>query len=245
MPLLERLQNDFVVLRQLIRGMPRDVGHAQQLQAFYGPQAAHYDEFRDRLLPGRKELIQRLPLPNGAHVVELGGGTGRNLGFFGARLDQCASVDIVDLCPALLDVARARASAKSHVHVIEADATTYQPNAPVDCVYFSYALTMIPNWQAALSNAWTMLKPGGAIGVVDFCVPMQTASKNRTVKSLEGKFWKRWFAHDGVRLDPQHRMILRQLFPQNEIVEQRARVPYLPVAMVPYYRFVGRKAALV
>ena len=241
MHLLERLQNDFVVLRQLIRGMPRNAGHAQQLQAFYGPQAAHYDEFRDRLLPGRKELIQRLPLPCGARVVELGGGTGRNLGFFGARLDDISSIDIVDLCPALLDVARVRANDKSQVHVIEADATTYQPTAPVDCVYFSYSLTMIPNWQAALSNAWAMLKPGGVIGVVDFCVPMQTAARVRAFKALEAKFWTRWFAHDGVRLDAQHRNILRQLFPQNEIAERRARVPYLPAALVPYYLFVGRK----
>ncbi len=243
MPLLERLQNDFVVLRQLVRGMPRNVPHAQQLQAFYGPQAAHYDEFRDRLLPGRKELIQRLPLPADARVVELGGGTGRNLGFFGERLDRIASMDIVDLCPALLDVARSRASDKSQIHVIEADATTYQPASPVDCVYFSYSLTMIPNWQAALSNAWAMLKPGGVIGVVDFCVPMQTASRVRPIRSLAGKFWKRWFAHDGVRLDPQHRAILRQLFPHNEIIERRAPVPYLPLVNVPYYLFIGRKPA--
>ena len=49
MHLLDRLRNDFVVLRQLVRGMPRDAAQSQGLQAFYGPQAAHYDEFRDRL----------------------------------------------------------------------------------------------------------------------------------------------------------------------------------------------------
>ena len=242
MPLLERLQNDFVVLRQLVRGMPRDVGHAQQLQAFYGPQAAHYDEFRDRLLPGRKELIEKLPLPNGARVVELGGGTGRNLGFFGERIDSIASFDIVDLCPALLDVARSRTRDKSQIHVIEADASTYRPSAPADCVYFSYALTMIPNWQAALSNAWSMLKPGGILGVVDFCTPEHTASRSRMIAALGRAFWTRWFAHDGVHLDARHHAMLRQLVPANELIEHRARVPYLPAVRVPYYLFVGRKA---
>src|ERR1700749_1230918 len=159
MPLLDRLRNDFVVLRQLVRGMPRDAAHAQQLQAFYGPQAEHYDEFRDRLLPGRAELIGRLPLDSGAHVVEMGGGTGRNLDFFGVRLDSGASIDIVDLCSALLDVPRTRANGRGNVRVIEADATTYRPEHAVDCVYFSYSLTMIPNWQRALTNAWGMLKP--------------------------------------------------------------------------------------
>jgi S-adenosylmethionine-diacylgycerolhomoserine-N-methlytransferase len=241
MPLLERLRNDFVVLRQLVRGMPREAAQSQQLQAFYGPQAAHYDQFRDRLLPGRAELIGRLPLSAGAHVVELGGGTGRNLDFFGARLDAIGSVEIVDLCTALLDVARTRACGHANVRVIEADATTYRPDHAVDCVYFSYSLTMIPNWQAALTNAWAMLKPGGAIGVVDFCVPMTSAIKLRALQSIESTFWKRWFGHDGVRLDPDHRTMLRQLFPQNDIVERRARVPYLPAAMVPYYLFVGQK----
>ena len=86
-----------------------------------------------------------------------------------------------------------------------------------------------------------MLKPGGTIGIVDFCVPMASAIKVRALQSIESAFWKRWFSHDGVRLDPDHRAMLRQLFPQNEIIERRARVPYLPAAMVPYYLFVGKK----
>lgn len=241
MPLLERLRNDFVVLRQLVRGMPRDKPQAQQLQAFYGPQAAHYDEFRDRLLPGRAELIGRLPLCDGAYVVELGGGTGRNLDFFGAGLDAIERIEIVDLCEALLDVARTRANGRANVRVIEADATKYRPERSADCVYFSYSLTMIQNWRSALTNAWAMLKPGGAIGVVDFCVPMTSATKMRALQPIESTFWKRWFAHDGVRLNPDHRAMLRQLFPQNQIIERRARVPYLPAAMVPYYLFIGRK----
>lgn len=241
MPLLERLRNDFVVLRQLVRGMPSNAAQSQQLQAFYGPQAAHYDEFRDRLLPGRAELIARLPAHDGAHFVELGGGTGRNLDFFGDRLDTIAQIEIVDLCAALLDVACNRANGRDNVRVIEADATTYRPDRAVDCVYFSYSLTMIPNWRAALENAWAMLKSGGTIGIVDFCVPMTSATKLRALQSIESTFWKRWFAHDGVRLNPDHRAMLRQLFPQNEIVERRARVPYLPAAMVPYYLFIGQK----
>jgi S-adenosylmethionine-diacylgycerolhomoserine-N-methlytransferase len=241
MPLLDRLHNDFVVLHQLIRGMPKHVPLSQQLQTFYGPQAGHYDDFRDRLLPGRAELIQRLPLPADARVVELGGGTGRNLDFFGERLNHIASIEIVDLCTALLDVARVRAKNHSKIHIVEADATTYRPRELVDCVFFSYSLTMIPEWRAVLSNAWTMLKPGGTIGVVDFCVPVTSATKVKMFKSIERSFWKRWFAHDGVHLNPEHRVMMRQLFLENEVVEQRARVPYLPAVRVPYYQFVGKK----
>ena len=44
------------------------------------------------------------------------------------------------------------------------------PEAPVDVVTFSYSLTMIPDWFAAIENALRMLRPGGQIGVVDFYV---------------------------------------------------------------------------
>ena len=35
--------------------------------------------------------------------------------------------------------------------------------------------------------------------------------------------------------------MMRQLFPENELIERRARVPYLPTVRVPYYQFVGKK----
>src|SRR5581483_5623963 len=187
---LERLRRDAVVLGRMLRGMPHRAAHAERLQSFYAPQAAHYDEFRDRLLPGRAELVERLPLPEAARVVELGGGTARNAEFFGPRLARIAELTVVDLCPALLDVARARAGRLANLRVVEADATTYRPDAPVDCVYFSYALTMIPDWRGALANAWSMLKPGGAIGAVDFYVP--EAAGTRRVGRLQRAFWRSW-----------------------------------------------------
>jgi len=234
---LERLRNDLVVLRRMFRGMPRNATHAESLQAFYGPQATHYDAFRDRLLPGRAALIEQLPLPDNASVVELGGGTGRNLDFFGARLDRLASIEIVDLCPALLEVSRARAQHWPQVRVVEGDATVYQPQAPVDCVYFSYALTMIPNWRAALVNALAMLKPGGVLGVVDFYIAPPRSALGRVRHGvLERSLWRRWFAHDGVHLDSEHLLTLERMFPQHTTFESRAPVPYLPGVRVPYYR---------
>jgi len=235
---LERLRDDFTVLRQMLRGMPSGEAHAERLQAFYAPQAAHYDDFRDRLLPGRAALIDKLPLPDGARVVELG--TGRNVEFFGARIARIASFEVVDLCPALLNVARERTRSRHQIRAIKADATTYQPQQPVDCVYFSYALTMIPNWRAALDNAYAMLKPGGIVGAVDFHLPM--AQRKFSLRSFERTFWSRWFGHDGVRLDSAHLAELKRIFHSEDVVEARARVPYLPGLKVPYYVFVGRKA---
>ena len=163
-------RSDALVLLSLMRGQPRSGALAERLQAFYGPQAEHYDAFRERLLHGRAELMWQLAPPPGSSVIELGAGTGRNLGFLGDRLATLGSVELVDLCPALLEQARRRTHRLRNVRVVEADALRYQPAAPVDLVYFSYALTMIPDWEGALTNALSMLKPGGALGVVDFYV---------------------------------------------------------------------------
>jgi S-adenosylmethionine-diacylgycerolhomoserine-N-methlytransferase len=222
-------------LLQLARGAAARGSHAERLQAFYGPQAAHYDAFRERLLHGREDLIRLLAPPPGGMVVELGGGTGRNLEYFGARLSSFARIEVVDLCPALLEQARKRCARWPGVAVaVEADAATYRPPQPVDCVYFSYALTMIPDWRAAVDNALAMLRPGGLLGVVDF----QVAPRCGLVHS----FWQRWFRHDGVHLDFRHLPYLLERTEPIRCDERRAAVPYLPGLRVPYYLYIGRKA---
>ncbi|HEV7490981.1 MAG TPA: class I SAM-dependent methyltransferase [Rhodanobacteraceae bacterium] len=241
MPRLEALRGDLAVLRRMLGGMPRAASHAAALSRFYAPQALDYDRFRERLLRGRAELIARVPLPGNAHVVELGGGTGRNAEFFGDRLKQIAALEIVDLCAPLLVQAHKRARTIAPLRVIEADATTYRPARPVDCVYFSYALTMIPDWRRAITNAISMLKPGGVLGAVDFHVssPKPDLSCVRH-DMITRAFWPAWFGHDGVRLDPQHLSTLRRLLPDHDFTESRAAVPFLPFGKVPYYVFVGR-----
>jgi len=241
---LEALRGDVAVLGRLLRGMPRAATHAQALSEFYAPQASQYDRFRERLLRGRAELIARLSLPEHARVVELGGGTGRNAEFFGERLDRIGSLEIVDVCAPLLAQARERARRFPQLRVVEADATTYRPAQPVDCVYFSYALTMIPNWSAALDNALAMLKPGGTLGVVDFHVsPARPDPGCERHSALTRWLWPAWFRHDGVRLDAEKLPTLRRRLPDHTFVEERAPVPYVPFGRVPYFVFVGRKSA--
>lgn len=231
------LAADARILWRLLRGQPNTGSHAERLQAFYAPQAERYDAFRARLLHGRQELIERLDLQPGARVVELGCGTGSSLMRIGARAGQFASFDMVDLCPALLDVARQRAAGHESIRIIEADATTWQPDQPVDCVFMSYALTMIPDWSRVIANAQAMLVPGGRIGVVDFHLP---AAGNR----LGNAFWRKWFGHDGVHLSEKHLPLLRRLFVEQFAAERRAPVPYLPGLLAPYYLFVGVRGDL-
>ena len=234
------------VLWSLLRGQPRRGSHAERLQAFYAPQATRYDRFREHLLHGRQALIEALDVPPGSRVVELGGGTGRNLLYFGGRLPGLAGVDLVDLCPAMLAEARRRTAAWPNVRVVEADATSWRPAAAVDAVYFAYSLTMMPAWRAAIDNAIGMLRPGGRLGVVDFYVsradPAPGLQRHGT---LTRHFWRHWFGHDGVVLDPAHLDYLRLRLPDHALHEARGGVPYLPFLRAPHYRFIGRKADAV
>lgn len=239
------LVGDARVLWTLLRGQPQGEYHAERLNRFYGPQARQYDQFRDRLLHGRADMLRGLAgrLPDqGARLVELGAGTGRNLEFLRSRLDGFIQVDLVDLCTPLAERARERWRGQTNVHVSEADATVWRPEQPVDGVYLSYALTMIPDWFRAVDNALAMLKPGGMLGVVDFYVARRHPEPgHHRHGALPRHFWPAWFAHDGVHPSPDHLPYLEYHLESLSLHEGRARVPYLPGVRVPYYWFVGRK----
>jgi S-adenosylmethionine-diacylgycerolhomoserine-N-methlytransferase len=235
---------DSRVLLQMLRGQSRVGSAAERLQAFYAPQASRYDDFRARLLHGRSELIDRLVTPEGGTVVELGGGTGSNIDRFGRRMQRLERYTLVDLCPALLEQANTRARIHKNVELVEGDVTRYRPAASVDCVFFSYALTMIDDWRSALTNAMSMLKPGGTLGVVDFYVS-DPKPRSGFVRHAAWKrwLWKKWFAHDGVHLSPAHLEALTDAMPDHVRLEQQGALPYVPGLNVPYYIFIGRAAA--
>ena len=160
----------------------------------------------------------------------------------GARSGLPGEAWLVDLCPPLLAVARQRFSGRPNVHLVEADATTWRAPGPVDAVLCAYSLTMIPDWFAAIDNAYAMLAPGGRIGVVDFHVSRACPAPGRQRHGwMTRAFWPLWFGHDGVHPDPDHLPYLERRFETVECSEHRASLPWLPGLRVPYYRFIGRK----
>ena len=241
MPLAAELKTLYHLMLSPIKGDT----HAQRLENFYGKQAEHYDAFRKRLLHGRQELWNRLPVAPGEVWVDLGGGTGANLEHIGQDISQLGKVYVVDLAPSLLKVAQQRCEANGwgNVTPVEADATTFRPTeGGADAVTLSYSLTMIPDWFAALENAWAMLKPGGRIALVDFYVSRKyPATPHRRHRWLTRSFWPTWFGCDNVFLSPDHVPYLHRRFEVSHFSEHSAPVPYLPLVRVPYYLFIGRK----
>jgi S-adenosylmethionine-diacylgycerolhomoserine-N-methlytransferase len=239
------LLSDLRILYHLVLRPVRGRSHAERMENFYSGQAEAYDDFRKRLLHGREELYRQIELPSQGIWVDLGGGTGANLEFIRDRVPQLKRAYVVDLATSLLEVARQRFAANNwhHVEAIEADATTWQPpEGLVDVVTFSYSLTMIPDWFAAIENAIRMLKPGGVIGVVDFYVARKHVSAGGTRHSwFTRNFWPVWFASDNVFPSADHLPFLRLHFEQTECKEARSKVPYVPLIRTPYYQFIGRK----
>ncbi len=235
--------SDIKVLYHLALKPVRGKDHAARMESFYSGQAEAYDDFRKRLLKGREELYGSIDPPTGGTWVDMGGGTGSNLEYFADCLPQLKTVYVVDLAGSLLKMAQKRAEANnwSNVTTVETDATTWQPSEPADVVTFSYSLTMIPDWFAAIDNAWRMLKPGGILGVVDFYVARKFPGENHKKHGwFTRTFWPTWFNMDNVFPSPDHVPYLHRHFTPLRLEESRGRVPYMPLTM-PYYIFVGKK----
>lgn len=235
---------DLKTLYRLAAAPVRGRTHAERLESFYEGQAADYDRFRERLLHGRRELWNAISVPDGGLWCDLGCGTGAGAEYLGPRLAQLRRLYLVDLSRSLLTVARERAARHGwrNVTTLEADITAFAPPLSVDVVTCCYALTMTPDWYAAIDRAWEMLRPGGWIGVVDFYVSRKhPAAGFRRHRWWQRTFWPAWFACDNVFLSPDHLPYLQQRFECELLAESTGRVPYLPGLRAPYYLFVGRK----
>ena len=77
---------------------------AERVEAFYQGQAENFDNFRGRLLHGRRELFAAIAAPPDGIWVDMGGGTGWNLEQLGRRIDALGRAYIVDLSPSMLKV---------------------------------------------------------------------------------------------------------------------------------------------
>jgi S-adenosylmethionine-diacylgycerolhomoserine-N-methlytransferase len=239
------LAGELKTLYHLTVSPVRGQTHAERLESFYSRQAADYDAFRKHLLHGREELYRLLPVPCGGIWVEMGGGTGHNLEYLGQRLGELRRVYVVDLADALLAVARNRAARHgwANVETVATDVGRFEPaEGEADVVVFSYSLTMIPDWFAALDQALRILKPGGTIGVVDFYVSRKYPAPSRRRHGwLTRSFWPLWLGLDNVHPSPDHVPYLFERFEPVHYFERATRMRYFPLLQVPYYLFLGRK----
>ncbi|CAI9398934.1 2-methoxy-6-polyprenyl-1,4-benzoquinol methylase, mitochondrial [Pleomorphomonas sp. T1.2MG-36] len=132
-----------------------------------------YDATRKPYLLGRDRMIAGLEVPPGGSVLEMGCGTGRNLVAAGRRHPGIRLYGF-DISSEMLKSARLNVDRSGlDIRLAEGDACLFDPEAAFgiagfDRVYFSYTLSMIPDWTAALAHGLTLVKDGGRLSVVDF-----------------------------------------------------------------------------
>ena len=245
MSLMKSAASNMRVLWHLLVNRVSGNTHQERLESFYQGQAGDYDGFRKRLLHGREDMLKSLPFPEDGIWVDLGCGTGENAEHVSDSVAKLKQVYQVDLCQPLLDVAGKRVEHHSwnNVTPVHADATKFTPEAGLaDVVTFSYSLTMIPDWFAAIENAYRILKPGGVIGIVDFYVGRKYPAEKMVQHSwCTRTCWATWFAMDNVFLNGDHLPFLLNKFEKINLDERRGKVPFMPFVRAPHYIFLGRK----
>tara|TARA_R110002126_G_scaffold291791_2_gene458551 strand:+ start:86957 stop:87601 length:645 start_codon:yes stop_codon:yes gene_type:complete len=151
----------------------RATTHGAQMDAIYRRQRHIYDLTRKYYLLGRDHMIRHLQVPAGGHVLELGCGTGRNL-LRANRHYPDAHFHGLDISCEMLDTAR-RSTERAQLDIGFAvgdassfDAALLFPQVRFDRIFISYALSMIPAWQATITHALSLLDHGGSLHIVDF-----------------------------------------------------------------------------
>lgn len=229
--------------------------HKDRLESFYRNQAGGYDEYRKRLLHGREDLVRLVgeraqSMKKRPVWIDMGGGTGANVEMMAelGLLQHFRKVYVVDLSASLLGLAQKRIVRNRwrNVETVEADATSFmlpELTDGADFVTFSYSLTMIPPWWAALQQALRLLKPGtGLLGVVDFYVGRKYesfAEGHPPMGYFQRTFWRLFFDLDNVHLNRDHIPYLQTYLDTVALLEHVGKVPYMPFVRAPYYIFLG------
>lgn len=148
----------------------------EKMDRMYRYQRYFYDLTRKYYLLGRDKLIDEIMVEPGANVLEIGCGTGRNLILLAEKHPDARFFGL-DASAAMLQTARQKIDARRDLktielrHALAGDFSfdrTFDLEKRFDSVFFSYAISIIPNWRQAFENALENTKPGRSVFIVDF-----------------------------------------------------------------------------
>lgn len=144
----------------------------------YDGAARYYDRLTDlvfgrilRLEKYRSQAIDLLGDLDGACVLDVGCGTGRNFPLLVERIGRHGRIIGVDYSRGMLEQARRRIQAEgwSNIELVHGDATRLDEIAgPVDAVIAVWCLGIVYDLEAALNRIVDLMRPGASIAIVDF-----------------------------------------------------------------------------
>jgi S-adenosylmethionine-diacylgycerolhomoserine-N-methlytransferase len=147
----------------------------EKMDKMYRYQRYFYDFTRKYYLLGRDRLINEMKIADGANVLEIGCGTGRNLVILARKYPQARFFGL-DASAAMLETAQKKIKTKNLDNITVKTALadefsfdkTFELNRRFDVIFFSYSISMIPAWKTALLNALDNLESEKSLYIVDF-----------------------------------------------------------------------------
>jgi ubiquinone/menaquinone biosynthesis C-methylase UbiE len=127
----------------------------------------------------RREAVDRLGLRHGDRVLEIGCGTGRNFPYLRQAVGRSGKVYGVDLSSGMLRKARriCEQSGWNNFELTQGDAADFVSPEPLDAVFFSLSYNTMPHHLTVLRRAWSALRPGGRLVIMDAKLPPGRAGR--------------------------------------------------------------------
>lgn len=144
------------------------------MNKMYRLQKYIYNATRKYYLLGRDRLIQRVLEQQPASILEVGCGTGRNLQQLAKALGSGSSTVLagIDISEEMIDYARQHCDERIQFLAKAAEEFDHRQNMSLStgfaCIFYSYTLSIIPDWQSSLRQSLANLQPGGRVLIVDF-----------------------------------------------------------------------------
>ena len=158
----------------------------EQLLQLYRKRAKRYDLTANlyyligyREWAYRKKAVAALRLRRGDTVVEIGCGTGLNFPLLQETIGPQGRIIGVDLTDGMLNQARERIEREgwTNIDLVQADAARYDFPSGVNGILSTFALTLIPEFDAIIRRGGEALAPGGRWAVADFKLPEGFAAR--------------------------------------------------------------------
>jgi demethylmenaquinone methyltransferase / 2-methoxy-6-polyprenyl-1,4-benzoquinol methylase len=157
---------------------------ARKVRAVFDAVAEHYDLMNDLMSLGvhrfwKRFAVRAMGLRTSQRVLDLAGGTGDLTALIGPRVGRTGRVVVADINGAMLEVGRRRLvddGLAGNVDFVVADAERLPfPGNYFDHVCIAFGLRNVTRKIEALASMHRVLRPGGAVSVLEFSRPVVAA----------------------------------------------------------------------